>query len=286
MFKALKSTAMRALLSPRLLRGRIAFEIRSRYFEDLDIVVPLSPNVSCPIPFGEAWSSFYEIFLQQEYAQVFQRMPLPTRWLDVGCHAGFFTADIVARRDRAGLSSEWEALLVDGDGRSRSAVERFAAFNHVEERLRFVQGVISARQEPQVFVERAYMDSGLAELNSAPGTLRRVSVLTAEEILARFPPPYDLIKLDIEGAERDFLLGYRPLLAATRFLLIEWHHWAGGGITADQTRELLAESGLRLVEEIVAPHECGGTEDSAAATDPTAPTCGVLLFENRSAPVQ
>ena len=272
MFKALKGAAMRALLLPRPLRRRIGYECRERHSADLGVVLPLSPNVSCPIPYSEAWSSFHEIFVQQEYAEVFQRMPLPARWLDFGCHAGFFTADIVARRDRAGLSSEWEALLVDGDRRSRSAVAQFAGFNHVEQRLRFVQGVISARQEPQSFVERPFMDSGLAELNSAPGRLRRVPVLTAEEILAQFPPPYDLIKLDIEGAERDFLLAYRPVLAATRFLLVEWHHSAGGGLTAAETRELAAESRFRLVAEIGQERHCGGTD--------TTSTCGVLLFEN------
>jgi FkbM family methyltransferase len=277
--KGLKSAAMRMFLSPRALRRRLAFEIRTRHFTDLDIVVPLSPRLSCPIPYNEAWSSFYEVFVQQEYAPVYAHMPLPARWLDLGCHAGFFTADVLLRRDRAGASENWEALLIDGDSRSRAAVERFAAFNQLDDRLHFWRGVIASDQAPQSFVERPYMDSTLADLNTAPGRRQTVPVVTADDILSRFPPPYDLIKVDIEGAERDFLESYRPVLTAARFLLVEWHHWALGGITADETATLARRDGFGLVAEVSAPRRCGGSELDGGAT------CGVLLFERAGTPV-
>jgi hypothetical protein len=65
--------------------------------------------------------------------------------------------------------------------------------------------------------------SSLAASGDEKSNCREVPVLDAEQICAMFPPPYDLVKLDIEGAEWDFLSGYRSVLDHTRFVLMEYH---------------------------------------------------------------
>lgn len=269
--RALKGAVIRTFLRLRRLRQRIALEIRRTHFADLHIVVPLSSRLSCPIPYNEAWHSFLEIFIQQDYRRAFDEMPLPVRWIDLGCHAGFFTAYVLMRRDQENQPSDWEALLVDADCRSVDAIARFAAQNNIQRQVHFWYGAISARVEPQSFVERAYMDSALADLNSTRGHTRTVPVVTSDAIIKGFPPPYDLIKVDIEGAEQDFFHAYREVLAAARFLLIEWHHWIDGGLSAQAVCELAARSQFRLRAEIIPAQE---SRRGAMTVQ-----YGVLLFE-------
>ena len=59
------------------------------------------------------------------------------------------------------------------------------------------------------------------------------------------PPPYDLVKIDIEGAEADFLRAYPKVLSATRHLLMEWHSWHTGGGGPEQLWRSGARDGFR-----------------------------------------
>lgn len=264
--RAAKNAFVRLVLAVPFLRRWFTWGIRSRYYDEFGIVVPLSPRVGCPIPYEAAWSSFHEIFVNREYAPAFADLPLPRRWLDFGSHAGFFTTYVLMLRDRAGLPWNFEALLVDADRRSLAAATRLARHHHAEDRLHFLHGLLGAGHGERSFVERPYMSSSLAELDSEEGEHFTVPILAETEILARFPPPYDLLKLDIEGAEIEFISAYPQILRATRFLLVEWH----GEIGADGLRRLLEPLGFRGRCEVVPPQNESGVWlfENAAITAP------------------
>jgi FkbM family methyltransferase len=243
-------------------RRRLVFEVRQRYFHELECNVSLGHDLVCPIYRWEAWGSFSYIFFQREYAKAFESMPLPVRWIDIGCHAGFFSVFTLWLRAQGGLGDDCRALLIDADSRSRAPVERLIALNHLEGRFIFRRGVISARAGPRPFVEREFGTAAIAEPGplAEPATL--VAPITPADILSLMPPPYDLIKVDIEGGEYEFLEGYGDVLRHTVHLLLEWHSWHPGGGGLPQLEEMLAGHGFELAEDVLAPaaapHRRGG----------------------------
>lgn len=264
---------LNALLDLGFVRRRIVFELRQRYYHELGISVPLGSDLHCPILFPDAWWSFTEIFVDQDYAPAFNLMPLPNRWLDLGCHAGFFSLYAVWKRAQRGATTSFEALLVDADRRVKEAVEALIAMNKLEGRLSFQDGLISDRPGEQAFVERGQMLSSQC-LNELPaGTKSLVRTITASELTARLSPPYDLVKVDLEGGEYEFLSAYKSVLEATDHLLIEWHSWHRGGGGARQIHEMASENGFEPAGDVKPAHDVtiGGQSKQ----------CGVFLYRRK-----
>jgi FkbM family methyltransferase len=68
--------------------------------------------------------------------------------------------------------------------------------------------------------------------------------------------PCDLLKLDIEGSEMDFIRNEPKFLGRTRTIFIEWHKWQG--VTLDAVKKLLAPSGFSL-KRILQEDDVAGT---------------------------
>ena len=61
-------------------------------------------------------------------------------------------------------------------------------------------------------------------------SLEEVEILKQNDISKWMPPPYDLIKCDIEGAEWELLnWHYDELVSQTKYILLKWHSWHNGG---------------------------------------------------------
>jgi FkbM family methyltransferase len=228
-----------AMLAWTPIRRRLIFDVRQYYYAELENQIPLGNGLSCPLAFLDAWSSFSEIFVEGEYAPAFDRVPLPERWLDLGCHAGFFSLYVAWQRAQAGLRPG-TALLVDADSRMAAAVARLVERNNLSSHFRFLQGAIAPGSGHLDFRERGHMSSSISDGRGTfeDGTRTRVSVLTPHALTQTFPPPYDLVKVDIEGAEYDFATNYDAVLEATRAVLIEWH---SAGDETLQVAKLCAE---------------------------------------------
>lgn len=267
---------LNALLELQFLRRQIIFELNQRYYSELEIAVPLGFELSCPVSFPDAWASFTEIFVDSEYSSAFETIPLPDRWLDLGCHAGFFSLFIAWTRAKKALPPSFKALLVDGDNRVQQQVERLISINKLEGRMLFQHGLISDREGPQEFVERSHMASSRCRTGLPSGTTLLVKTVNAAKLLSLLAPPYDLVKVDLEGGEYDFLTAYKPVLEATSFLLLEWHSWHAGGGGAAGVLEMARDSGFELVAEVVAAHDVMiGAELQQ---------CGVFLFGRAKRP--
>jgi FkbM family methyltransferase len=253
------------------IRDKIIFHLKQKYYPHLDIVVPFGEGFSCPVVSPEAWYSFQEIFLQEEYKAVFEKIPLPARWIDVGCHVGYFSFWVAWLWAKKSSEKSYGALLIDADRRARQAVRKIVDLNGLEAQWKFEQGAISAGKKSVEFTQRCAMASSVSALGTASRTRYSVPVLTAEKIIRNFPGPYDLIKVDIEGSEYDFLTAYEPVLAQTRHLVLEWHSWHLGGGGLSQIEDLARQRGFKVLLEVIPSHKVsvsGKTE-----------TCGVILFE-------
>jgi FkbM family methyltransferase len=223
MMKEILNGLVLAPLKWRRLREHLAFHIRQRHYDLLQVRVPLSAGLAAPVLSDEAWVSFSEIFLQEEYEQVFRLLPLPDRWIDLGCHAGFFSLFVEQRRRLDGREGRPQALLVDADSRSARAIERVIALNRLEGQMTFQHGAVSAGTGAVQFSQRAFMASGIAAVDDHPGEPSSVPIITPGRIVELLSPPYDLVKVDIEGSEHDFIDHYEPVWNRARHLVLECH---------------------------------------------------------------
>lgn len=253
--RKLATLPLRLALRVPAVRTRVIHELRHHHYDQLGVNVPLGADLVCPIYDWEAWSSFSHIFLQNEYTKAFDYIDPPERWLDIGCYAGYFSLFTVWMRVRRGLPPHFTALLIDGDSRSEAAVNRLKVLNRIENQLVFTHAAISRQPGDHTFVERPFMNSSIAAGFDIDGVARSVRTVTPEDIFKLLPPPYDLIKIDIEGGEFDFLVAYSSVLEATKYLLMEWHSWHPGGGGLAQLRELLASHQFTLVAEVLRPDE-------------------------------
>lgn len=250
------------LLGWEEIRKRVIYEIKQRYYSELGVNLTIGGEMMCPICFPEAAYSFSEVFVMKEYEKVFNLIPVPDRWIDLGCYCGYFSLYLAQLRDKEKRGSEMSAFLLDGYSRATEAVEKLDSCGYGGGELIFRQGVIAEGKGERTFIERPNMASSLGGMNSSPGKRTKVRVTTATDIIKEFPPPYDLIKADIEGAERYLLEHYESVLKEARYLMLEWHPSAG----EEKDLLLLAEKrGFRLLGRWGASG-CGG--------------CALLVFEN------
>lgn len=217
---------LQMLLRWPALRERLAFALIQRHYPSLQIRVPLYDGLIAPVVSEDAWLSFSEIFVQGEYDGIWSRISLPDRWIDLGCHAGYFSLQCELRRRAGGRTTKPEALLVDADARSALAAERMISANALQGGMIFRRGAVGPAEGSVTFTERSFMSSSVAEIDRAPGRAITVPVIGPGKILEMFPAPPDLIKIDIEGSEYDFMERYEPVWSRARHLVIECHKTA------------------------------------------------------------
>lgn len=263
--KTLRSLLWRTLLASRNLRQRLAWQLKTNYAADLDARVPLGEDLAAPLFDAELGASFAEIFSNAEYATLLDSIQLPRRWIDLGCYAGFFSLWLELQRRRRGERTPSDALLIDANTSLAPWLARVLAINELPWTHRV--GAIAPGSGKCEFVQRSYMGSSLGTIDGPPGERVRVPILDEDAILRLLPPPYDLLKVDIEGAEHALLTHYPRLLAAARSLCLEWHSWHSGGGGLDQLRALASDRGFTFVREI-----------QPARTLPSGDETGVLLF--------
>jgi FkbM family methyltransferase len=266
---AIKSPLVWFLRIPAI-RSRMILEIKQHYYSELEFNVPLSHGYQCPISLFEHWCSFSEIFFGSEYDRVWNQIPFPARWLDLGCHAGYFSLYVAWLRKKNNLNEDFRALLVDGDSRCRAAVEKLMNLNGLNHKMQFEHGAIAREPGELLFSERGYMSSSVAKPGGQSGLVRRVPVISEDQIIALLPPPYDLVKIDVEGSEFDFLTAYPKVLDATKYLLLEWHSWHSGGGGKPQIEDVCRNSGFTLLGDVISSHQVSHAGSVAV--------CGVSLY--------
>jgi FkbM family methyltransferase len=236
------------------IRRRVAYELRP-WFGDVKFEIPLTAGLACPIGHWDSVHSFSEIFVTNEYGTFLDEEPLPLRWLDLGCHAGYFTLYLAWKNALAGRAKDWRALLIDADPRMEPLVSWTLKRNGLGPNGIFKLGMIGEGSGEREFALRPGMGSSSDVAGAPVESVCRVRCITAEEIIKSFPPPYDLIKIDIEGAEYDFARSYPDLCRESGYLLVEWHSPDREGKREAELRELCARNGFEHVKEVRAKRE-------------------------------
>lgn len=236
--RGLGTRVLDVLLKPAGVRRRVAFHLKQEHFIELGFRVPIGGGLNAPIHAHENLYSFGEIFGAHEYGGLWQHIPVPRRWLDLGAHAGYFTLSVAAQHAMAGNARDWRAVLVEPDPRMRPVIEDGINANGLGANIRLLQGLLGGGEKESSFTLRDGMLSSAHAGDAAGGTAIAVPTITEAAILATLPAPYDLVKIDIEGAEYDFVRAYPQICRGARALVLEWH----APTERDARREELAQT--------------------------------------------
>lgn len=273
------ASPLRAMIDIPDLRRRLIFDLKQRYFSELEIEVPLGFGLKAPIGSQEYWVSFEEIFFEQEYKALLENIVtekyFPQRWLDLGCHAGYFSLWLAYERIKSGLTiNDCRCLLIDPDPNVANQVRKLITSNRLESSFQFLPAAISKDSGQTKFAVRGFMSSSLADLGDETRDVFSVRSINTNELISYMSPPYDLIKIDIEGAEFDFMTSYEEVLKSAKHVILEWHSWHTGGGGMQQLHELALAKNFRILREITSPRPV------TIKGKPEA--CGMLLLENKS----
>ena len=127
--------------------------------------------------------------------------------------------------------------------------------NRLDRQCTILPGLISRHQGGRDFALRQGMGSSSDLEVAGVQEIRRVRTISPGAILDTFPGPYDLIKVDIEGGEYDFLEHYVAVYATATFILLEWHSPDREGSGENHARDLLTARGFRFLKTVRSKRE-------------------------------
>jgi FkbM family methyltransferase len=198
--------------------------LRLDYFHEFHHSIPLSNNYWAHLWESDAYDSFSEIFIQQEYSQYIPNDPI-SRILDIGAHYGYFTLWLQSKYHKQDIHS----LMVEPSPKCKRSLEKLVNQNQFKGKFSFLQRAINTPNiETTKFYDRSHM-AGSIFADTKKESYVEIQTLKEEDVFKAVVPPYDLIKCDIEGTEWEFINHYPRLLQRSKYLLLEWHSWHRGG---------------------------------------------------------
>jgi FkbM family methyltransferase len=190
-----------------------------------------------------------ELFASNFYADAVRCLS-PRTFVDLGANVGYFPV-LLADLTR---STSIRGLLVEPNPELIPSIKFHVQSNGLTD-VHIIQAAVGtgdSAQEIDFFINPSHIASSVSgrfnPLIPTGGKVKRISVPVIDVGLAwkeQFPdePVVDLVKIDIEGAEMDFLRGNPTFMAGARGVLIEWHKWI---CSFEQVSGLLRDYGFGL----------------------------------------
>ena len=230
---------LQKLLCFRKLRSKLIFALKTNYYDELDLSIPVGNGYWVQFLEPDAYDSFSEIFVNQEYRDLLPK-ETPTKILDLGSHYGYFSLWLQSINPQTEISS----LMVEPSSRCVQPLSILTENEAIKGRfIHLPKGIGNPNAGSIKFFERRFMSSSV-EPNEDYDSTRSVPIVSVEEIIENLRPPYDLIKCDVEGAEWEFLEYYEDIIRSCKTLLLEWHSWHGGGGEYPQIESKLKDLGF------------------------------------------
>jgi FkbM family methyltransferase len=170
-------------------------------------------------------ASARDVFLSAHYWRIFEHLDAaPELVVDLGGHCGHFVVlSELAQEERFG-SSGTRYIVVEGLSELVDNIRQTLSDTGLESRCSVVHGLVGKRSGSAVLVR------GRSNLLDASAVIRPAAETQSAEVpyidlLKHVPAPVfiDLLKMDIEGSEYDFVENYAELLERTRLLAMEIH---------------------------------------------------------------
>jgi FkbM family methyltransferase len=192
------------------------------------------------------WGCLEEVFLGAAYEPFFRHLGDVRGWVDLGCNVGFFSLallDNLRQHDPAAPCPA--ALLGDANEYCVAMARRAVEQNDLGGRWQCRHVVVGPPGETVSFAQfRFSVHSGIFSPQRGEKNYRYATTDLAA-LITGLAPEIDLIKLDVEGAERFVFDLHSELLGRFRYGLCEWHapHFSGGAL-----REWIENHQLELLQ--------------------------------------
>ena len=230
------------LLKIKALRKALLIHLHADYFHEFNYSIPIENDYWAQLWENDAYDSFSEIFIHQEYSAYIPDQPLG-RILDLGAHYGYFSLWLQSKRPQELIYS----IMVEPSQRCRRSLEKLIEQPQLKPRFKYLQSAVSDPQkESTKFFERPFMGGSMFEFSNVEGSYQ-VKSLKTSDIVEKNDVPLDLVKCDLEGAEWHLLTNYSDILSQSKFLLMEWHSWHHGGGGIAQIEKKLNDLGFNIL---------------------------------------
>lgn len=201
-----------------------------------------------------------EVFGPGAYAKAV-KLIAPSTFVDLGANVGYFpvlVADVVNSRQIRGLCVEPNPSLRE------SAI--FHITTNMLENVHFKEAAVgsdTSGAEIDFFINPSHIASSVFQkfnpLIPVGGKVQRIKVPALnvlEEWDRLFPKSrIDLLKIDIEGAEVDFLQSHSSFIERVDSVIIEWHAWV---TSLHEVSRLMERYGM-VLEEVYDEDQHAGT---------------------------
>lgn len=217
--------------------------LRLDYFHEFHHSIPLGNQLWAHLWENDAYDSFSEVFIQQEYADFIPDAPI-TNIIDLGAHYGYFSLWFQSKRPH----DEIHSIMIEPSQRCQRSLKKMTQYPKLNGRFQYLQSAVgNPKEENTRFFERPFMGGSLFSSFSANCDYE-VRTLTLSDEPIRKIKSFDLIKCDLEGAEWNLLTNYSELLLNSKFILMEWHSWHSGDGGLPQINKRLTDLGFQIVK--------------------------------------
>lgn len=219
----------------------------------LEITLPTGIHV--PIGSRDQISRFEEIFLVKSYDQLLDQFPMPETVCDLGCNAGYFPLALEDRKRRTGQTLPTRYLCVDANPDCVKIARRSLGRNVPAGNWRVVQGCVGEPGQVMRFhLSKADAHGSIFNKYSYLRTIKIKALDLQALFQEEFPSGIDLLKVDIEGAERFLVTSWGATLSQfCRRIMVEHHPFCN--LTALEFSSHLQELGFVL--EMFRPEQTG-----------------------------
>ena len=144
------------LLKIPTFRRAILAHLRLDYFHEFHHSIPLGNDYWAHLWENDAYDSFSEIFIQQEYLDFIPNEPL-AKILDLGAHYGYFSLWLQSKRPWTKSIQSWSSLPKDAKGPSKNLTK-----TQTQWRFQYLQAAVgNPEHENTRFFERPFMGGSL-----------------------------------------------------------------------------------------------------------------------------
>jgi len=191
-------------------------------YANLDFIT--SSGLHLFIPDRGAWSSVGEVFVGRTYDSFFEQLNDVRHWVDLGSNQGFFSfglLDHLARKE--GHLPETRAFLGDANQGCVKRATESIKFNGLQDCWKCEQVVIGPPDSTVQFEQ--HKDSIHSNIFAVGRSQKNLNLPTTNisRRLAGEQDFFDLIKIDIEGAEKFLFQHHLDFLQRFRYGICEWH---------------------------------------------------------------
>lgn len=167
-------------------------------------------------------SLFEEIFVEQVYSSPFDILDHIDFIVDLGANRGLFMVYAYHKYKVKGGANPLKIVCVEPVKENFRSLLQHIEVNNLSSNVKPVNGVVTNQRSGQVlfnYYSRHHVTGSI--LSGKVGKRFPVDIIDLAQQLG--DQWIDILKVDVEGSEQDFLTEYADILLKTRVLIIEFH---------------------------------------------------------------